>query len=358
MNDNHVTVSISFATIVKTALFILLIGALFYMRDLVIVLLTSVVLASATEPATRFLGKLRIPRPLAVGIIFAFLIGLVLMIIYVFLPPFIEQFSQFVLTIPKFVEQLNTYLKSPGPSYFAELDLFSDFLRQLKNADMVDTIKSALFASGGGIANTAGVFFNGFTQVFVIGVLSFYLAVQERGIENFLRVVTPLKSESYVIDLWNRSQEKIGRWMQGQLILGVIIGILVYLGLCILGLQQYALLLGILAAFCELIPLFGAIISMLPGIFVGFIDGGVTLGLMVLGFYIIVQQIESNIIYPLVVKKLVGVPSLLVILSLLIGGNLLGFWGLILAVPFAAAIMEFVDDVQKNKEIKVRDMLS
>lgn len=352
------TVSISFSTIVKTALVVLLLSAAYYMRDLVIILFTAVVLASAMEPITKTLGKYKIPRPLAVGLIFAFLIGLILVIFYVFLPTFIEQFSQFVLTIPGFIEQINTYLKTPHPTYFSELDLFGDAVSQLRNTDIVAAIKDGLVGAGGGIANTAGAFFNGFTQVLVLGVLTFYLAVQERGIENFLRIITPSKNESYILGLWKRSQEKIGKWMQGQLILGLIIGILVYVGLWFLGLGQYALLLAFLAAFCELIPLFGAIISMLPGIFLGFIQGGVTLGLMVLGFYIIIQQIESNIIYPLVVKKLVGLPSLLVIIALLVGGNLLGFWGLILAVPFAAGFMEFIDDVQKDKESKVREILS
>ena len=137
--------------------------------------------------------------------------------------------------------------------------------------------------------------------------------------------------------------------MQGQLVLAFIIAVLVYLGLTILGIK-YAFFLALLAAVAELIPLFGPVIASLPAIAIGFIDGGTTLGLFVIGFYIIIQQFENHLIYPLVVKKVVGVPPLLVILSLIIGAKLFGFLGIILSVPIAAAIMEFVHDVEEGRK--------
>jgi len=183
----------------------------------------------------------------------------------------------------------------------------------------------------------------------LIIVFSFYFAVQEYGIANFLKIVTPIEHEKYIIDLWKRSQLKIGRWMQGQILLALFIGILVYLGLMILGVK-YALLLAILAAVTELIPLFGPILAAIPAILIGFLDGGTTLGLMVLGLYVIIQQFENHLIYPLVVKKVVGVPPLMVIIALLIGAQLAGFLGIIIAVPVAAALMEFVNDIEKDKK--------
>jgi len=76
---------------------------------------------------------------------------------------------------------------------------------------------------------------------------------------------------------------------------------------------------------------------------------GASLGLMVVGLYVIIQQFENHLIYPLVVRKVVGVPPLLVIIALIIGGKLAGFLGVLLAVPMAAAILEFTDDIQKEK---------
>jgi predicted PurR-regulated permease PerM len=186
-------------------------------------------------------------------------------------------------------------------------------------------------------------------------VFSFYFAVQETGIDDFLRLVTPVEHEQYVVSLWRRSQDKIGKWMQGQLLLGLIVGVLLYLGLVILGVP-YALLLAVLAAIFELIPVFGQILAALPAIAVAFGDGGVTAALLVLGLYLIVQQFESNLIYPLVVKKIVGVPPLLVILALLIGAKLAGFLGILLSVPIAAALQEFINDIQKKKDRELAHM--
>jgi len=82
---------------------------------------------------------------------------------------------------------------------------------------------------------------------------------------------------------------------------------------------------------------------------IGFVDGGVTGALLVTGLYVVVQQFEAHLIYPVVVKKVVGVPPLLVILSLIIGAKLAGFLGIVLSVPIAGAIQEFVTDIDRRK---------
>jgi len=193
----------------------------------------------------------------------------------------------------------------------------------------------------------AGVF-GGFLSLILIIVLSFYFAVQETGIDDFLRVITPVKHQEYVINLWKRSKNKIGKWMQGQLMLSLILTVLVFLGLTLLDVK-YALLLAVIAGILDLIPIFGSILAAIPAIIIAFVNDGLTLALLVTGLYLIVNQFEANLIYPLVVKKVVGVPPLLVILALIIGFQVAGFLGIILSVPVAAALQEFVSDLQKDK---------
>lgn len=357
-SEKAINVNITFATIIKAVVFLLFIYSLFLLKELVIVILASIVIASAIDPFSRALQKIRIPRPFAVGIVFSGLITAVVSIVYLFVPVLIEQFSGFILTIPDFLERLN--FLAQGNNYFTELNVLGDVQAQLENIDIISAIKSALFGLGGGVIHTAGALFNGVTQLVLIIVISFYFAVQEKGIENFIRVIIPLKDEAYAIDLWKRSQAKIGKWMQGQMVLGLIMGILAFLGLWIIGLHEYALFLAILIAIAELIPLFGPILAMIPAIFLGFTVGGPEIGLQITGFYIILQQFENHVLVPLVNKKLVGVPPLMVILSLLIGGSLLGFWGLILAVPIAAAILEFTRDIlaRKDKALTMANILN
>jgi predicted PurR-regulated permease PerM len=123
----------------------------------------------------------------------------------------------------------------------------------------------------------------------------------------------------------------------------------VYLGLTVLGVRN-ALLFAVLAAVLETIPLFGPIISSIPAIAASYSDSGTSAALIVTGLYLIIHQFENHLIYPLVVKKIVGIPPILVILALIIGWKLAGFLGLILSVPVASLIVEFIDDMDKKKK--------
>ena len=125
-----------------------------------------------------------------------------------------------------------------------------------------------------------------------------------------------------------------------------------YLGLTILGIPN-ALLLAVLAGVFELIPVFGQILAAILALVVAYADGGVTAALLVAGLYVVVQQFEANLIYPIVVKKVVGVPPLLVILALIVGARLAGFLGVLLSAPIAAALQEFVADIDRRKSAEM-----
>ena len=137
--------------------------------------------------------------------------------------------------------------------------------------------------------------------------------------------------------------------MQGQLLLAFIVVVLVYLGLTILGVP-YAFFLALLAGVFELIPVFGPILSAIPAAIIAFSDGGLSLGLMTVGLFLIVQQFENHLIYPLVVRKVIGIHPIMVIIALLAGAKLAGFLGIILSVPLAAALKEYIDDVERKKD--------
>jgi len=125
-------------------------------------------------------------------------------------------------------------------------------------------------------------------------------------------------------------------------------GVLVYLGLTILGVK-HALLLAVLAAVFEIIPVFGPALAAVPAVLIGFVDGGFAIGVAVTVLYIIFQQFENHLIYPLVVTRVVGVAPLLVILALIVGGELAGFLGILLSVPAAAVIQELVRDIETGR---------
>lgn len=339
-------ISISTGTVVKAILLILFVWLLFVIKDIILIILVSVVIASAIEPAVRWLAKYRIPRTPAVLMVylaaFVFLIGL----IPSFFVPAFKDLVNVSTTLPQKIGELSFLNDTNGLfSTLSNLSYFSNFS---------DNIQGAFAGVSRGFLETVSFIFGGFFSFIMIVVISFYLAVQNDGIANFLRIVTPARLEVYVIGLWHRAQKKIGLWMQGQLILGLLVGVIVYLGLTILNVE-YALVLAIMAAVFELIPVFGPILSAVPAILIGF-SHSVTTGVLVFSLYLIIQQFENHLLYPLVVKKIVGVPSIVVILALIIGAKLVGFLGIILAVPTSAVLIELLGDFERRKRALHQDV--
>ena len=345
--DKNINITIDSASFFKAVMVLLLFALLYMLKDLALVLLTAVVVASAIEPATKWFGKYKIPRVPAVILIYILVFSSIATIFYLFVPPLFQQVSSFADTLPRYLESMEFLAPLGGVDTVQTGQFVGNFTQSFSLKDTLTSFQNSIAGISGNAFETISIVFGGVFSFFLVVIISFYLAVQERGIEDFLQIITPVKHEKYIADLWHRSQAKIGKWMQGQLLLGLLIGVLVYLGLTILGVP-YALLLALLAAAAELIPLFGPIIAAVPAVILGFMSSP-TLGLMVIGLYVIIQQFENHLIYPLVVRKVVGVPPLLVILALIVGGQLAGLLGMLIAVPVAAAIIEFTDDIQKEK---------
>lgn len=345
MMNGQVNLSITTGTIIRTLL--LLAGAwlLFYLKELVLVVLTAIVLASAVEPAARTLMRRKIPRTVAVLLVYLVFLGSFFGLFYFFVPPVLSETLNLMSTLPSFVDALNQQTDAFG-STVASFSVTNDSAISLPH--IISQVRTTLAAVSADTLGAASAIFGGVLSFILIVVFSFYFAVQETGIDDFLRVITPVKNQRYVIDLWKRAQVKIGLWMQGQILLAVIVGVLVYLGLTIIGIE-YALVLAVIAALFELIPVFGPVLSAVPAVVIAFGTGTAGLAFLVIALYVIIQQFENHLIYPLVVTKVVGVPPLLVILALLVGWQLAGFLGIILSVPFAAAIQEFIHDIQHRR---------
>ncbi|NTV21953.1 MAG: AI-2E family transporter [Candidatus Yonathbacteria bacterium] len=347
MSEKHISISITTGTIVHAMLIGILFWLVYVLRDIALVVLSAVVIASAMEPAIKWFGSFKIPRVAGVLLTYAIVFFILGGVVYLFIPLFIEQLGNVAGLLPKYLDMLSSWTASPEATVYAPKSLVGDLSDTFSVAKSIEAMRMSMTSATGDMFHLAGTVFGGVFGFILVVVLSFYLAVQEHGVEDFLRFVAPAKYEPYIVGLWKRSQAKIGKWMQGQLLLGVLIGVLVYLGLTILGVE-YALVLALIAAVAELIPIFGPIISAVPAIAIGFLDS-MTSGLVITGLYVIIQQFENHLIYPLVVRKVVGVPPIVSILALVIGGNLAGFVGMLLSVPIATVIMELMDDMYERK---------
>lgn len=345
MKDTQdITVHISIESLIKAILVIVLFGVLFILKDLVLVVLTAVIVAASMEPMTRWFIARKIPRvPAVLGLYLG--LGFFLITLFYFLVlPLFNDVSQLISSSTTQNSIVELFAKIEE-SFIGSQPVVKDLQNNLTIEDLLGGFGSSFSKTGGGVISTVSAIFGGLVSFFLILILSFYLSVQENGIRKFLYMVTPYKHREYALDLWKRSERKIGLWFQGQLVLVVVIGVLTYLGLLLLGVK-HALLLAVIAGLFELIPLFGPLIAAIPAVAVALLDGGAVLGVLVGGFYLIIQQFENQLIYPLVVRKVVGVPPIIVILALVAGGVLAGFIGILLSVPLAAILLEFIKDYQ------------
>jgi predicted PurR-regulated permease PerM len=346
MEDRRFNISITSSTVVKTIVILALAWLLWEIRNIVLIVVTAVVIASAIEPAVRSFMRIRIPRILSVIAVYLLLFAVFFILFFFFLPSVLEDFATFITSLPTY---LDAFTRTGAFGSYAHV-LGLPPPSALTGASLMDGIRQALDIGGifDNAFTAASKIFGGVFSFVLIMVFSFYFAVIETGVDDFLRIVTPKSHQTYVQGLWRRSQHKIGLWMQGQLLLAIIMGVLVYLGLMILGVP-HALVLGVIAGVFEIIPVFGPTLAAVPAVTIAFVGGGATLGLLTIALYVIAQQFENHLIYPLVVTRVVGVPPLLVILALIIGAELAGFLGIILSVPAAATLQEFVRDMEEGR---------
>lgn len=338
-------IEISANTILKFILLVLLFAFLFVIRDIVAIFLLAIVIAYALDPAINWLHDKKIPRVFAVLFVYIGSLTFLAFIFYLIVPPLFFEVKNFAADSPEFLKKMTLPLINQnleGASIIPQ-----SLLENIQ--DFFGSISGLLANFSQGFVQTLIRLFGGFFSVILTLVIAFYLSFQEKGVENSIKMVVPKEYEDYVLKIWRGSSQKIGFWMEGQILLGIIVGTLVFLALTILQVK-YALSLALLAAILEIIPIFGPVIAAFPAVVIGFLQAP-TLGLIIIGVFFLIQQIENHLIYPAVMRKTVGVPPLVAIFALLIGGKLAGFIGLILAVPVAVIFIEIANDLAERKRV-------
>ena len=344
MNEPHrnVHIQVETETIFRLIFIALAVIFVYLIRDVIVVLLFSVVIASAVSPIVSWLQERRVPRSLGAFLTYLALFLILTFILYVIINPLAAELSNLSETFPLYFDRLLLQfeqVQSTSPQYEDLLNNIQLYLNRISTTlqSVATNVFAALARIFGGIA----------TAVIVI-VISFYLAAEERGIPIFIRAVTPTNHQSYVLNLWARAQTKIGRWLRGQIILSLAVGLAVFIGLAIFGIR-YKLILALLAAVLEIIPFIGPILAAIPAVILGFLKSPIV-ALWTAVVYLVVQQLENTILVPKIMQRAVGLNPVVIIVSLLIGAKLLGFAGVILAVPIAAVVVEILKDLGNHHD--------
>ncbi len=337
MVNNSQTINIAASTILRAVLILLALVFLYLIRDILMVVFVAIIIAAAINGPVSWLQRHKVPRLL--GVIFIYLLFLLLLALIVSLifPPLAEQIKQLTVYFPGFMEKIGLSVQEWWGHYKLDGNL-QNLLGRISNKLAQAT--SSIFATIIGL-------FGGLLSAIIILVISFYLSVQEKGAKIFLVSLAPSEHRNYLADLIERIENKIGGWLRGQLLLMLIVGLLTYIGLYLLGIK-YALTLALIAAFLEIVPYVGPILAAVPAVILSFFQSPF-LALLVVLLYVVVQQSENYVIVPQVMRRTVGLNPIIIIVAMLIGAKLAGVLGIILAVPVAAAIAEFLKDFQKKE---------
>lgn len=338
------TVNIVTSIILRVILILLFLVFLYLIRDIVIIFIFALIVASAITPVVNALEKIKIPRVIGTLIVYVLFFGIITFLLYLVIPSIAKEIEKLSLNFPDYVEKLTLKFQGLAENFSKYQHLLNQFSSILNN------IRDSLKDSASNLFSTVLNIFGGIFSFFLILIISFYISVQKRGIQRVLTAIIPLQYRDYLLDLWERAQKKLGRWLQGQLFLGLIVGSMVYVGLYFLDVK-YALILAILAGVFEIFPYIGPVLASIPAIIIGLLQSPI-LGLWVIILYVAIQQIENHLITPLVIGKVVGLNPIVVILALLIGGKLGGIPGIILSVPLTAVFAEALKDLIKKRKEK------
>lgn len=341
MEKRHI--EISTGIVFRTVLIILALWFLYLVKDIIALIFVAILIVSAIDPAVDWMQRKRIPRPLGVSIIYLLMFSVVGLTISLIVPPLASQFIELSQKLPQYFHGVGNFITG-FENYFSGDNAASNIQQVFSNFGKEFSAVPARIFTG-----TIGIF-SGFFSIIIILIMAFYMAVKEKGIKNFIVSITPEKHKEYAAHLTERIETKMGRWVQGQLLLMVIIFALDFIGLSLLKVP-YALTLALLAGLLEIVPYVGPIISAIPGIILGFTVSPF-IGLMTALLYFIAQEFESYVIVPQVMKKAVGLNPIAVIIAILIGVKLGGILGALLAVPVATIIGVVVDDLMKEDQKK------
>ncbi|MBI2327305.1 AI-2E family transporter [Candidatus Curtissbacteria bacterium] len=320
-------IEISYKTIVFTVAVLIGLWFLIQIRDIIILIFLSIILLSALLKPVDWLNAKGIPRVLSAILVYIVLIALLSFTIGIIFPPLIDQTSEFVSKLPTIALAINDFL------IFNKIPV-EDISRVLVNQINVIT---------GNVLAISSAIFGSIFLLLTLFVFTFYLLLEWK---NFVRLIaSPFsgKQEKVVSSIITKVENGLGRWLRGQLSLSLIIGILTYIGLRILGIP-YALPLALIAGILEIIPIIGPIISAIPAVLVG-LTISPFLALAAAALFFIIQQLENNLIVPMVMSKVVGIQPPVVIIALLIGSKLAGVGGAFLAVPIIVTVKIVVNEI-------------
>lgn len=332
------TLDVSWKTIARVFLAGIIFYAVFLARNVLIWFFFALIISILLKPAVNFLRALRAPKILAVTLVYLSLCFVIGLVVYLSAPIFIFEINQFAKNIPDYFEKINPALKSLG---IESAKSFTEFAGQLTDA---------LNASAGGIIKAFSIFFGGVSSALFIFTLAFFISFEEKGVENFVALLTPKRYGEYVTSLFEKVEYRVAGWFGARILSCIFVGLASFLVFFLLGVK-FSFILGLVSGLLNFVPYIGPAITLIFSVLFALVSGSPSLALYVLLALFAIQEIENNLLTPVLMKKFMDMPPVLVLMSLLVGGVLFGFLGTIFSVPVFGIVYELSKEfLQKRRE--------
>lgn len=337
MISQNQTLDISWGTILKVSFALFCFYVIYLVRDVLVLSMFAFIVSVLFAPAIDFLHRYRLPRFLAALFVYIAVLGTIFLTISWLFPAIFLEIKQFSQLFPQYFERLAPPLQGLGIEAFESMESFVMALGEFLQKASAD-IFSALSAIFGGIGSA----------IFIIAV-SFFISLEERGVERLLALFSPKEQESEILNIWKICQTKVSGWFGIRILSGIFVAILAFITFKLFNVR-YAFTLSCLTGILEIVPILGPIIAGIVALTFVVLDSWLK-AFFVLIALILIQQVEGSIFTPILARKFIGVSPALVLISLAIGGRLLGVLGAILAIPIMGILFEFWKDfLRKRKE--------
>jgi predicted PurR-regulated permease PerM len=333
-------VALGTAIVALVIIALVLIAAL---RYVFLLLFLGIVVATALAPLVDRLRKFGLSQSAANLIAFGVLLAVVIGIVVALVPFFVGQIVQAISDLPTFYAGFRTTVTQSS----------SRFMRELGDQLPADPFSSLAQDNGAALSDQVLLFIPGVARTLLFGILvlllSYYWLYYRALAIQSVALLIPLNQRAEVVDLWNQSEQKIGAFVRGLIILSLIIGILSAIGYVAIGLP-YGLTIAVVAGLLEAIPYVGPIITLVLASIVG-LTVSQNMALLAVGIAVVIQFLENAVVVPRVMDKAVGVSPVVTLLALAVFSDLFGLLGALLAVPLAAVFQVLLDRLMRTTTI-------
>ena len=327
----------------------ILLALLWEARDALLIVYVSALIAMGLSPLVKLIERpnrlgttRRVPRWLAILAIYAVLVAMVVFVGLLVIPPLVSQGAALWARLPAEFNRFQTFLISHR--------------LMVHRVTLEEAVQNAPSGTGGNAVGTVLVaissLIGGIFGLITILILTFYLLIEAGAMFEYLVRFVPRGRRADLATAARQGVTKVSAWLRAQFILAGVMGTFAAIGLGLMGVP-YFYVIALIAAIGETIPIVGPVIGGVTAVAVA-LTVSPKLALIVGAYFLVLHQLEANVLVPKIMERSVGVSPVAVLVALLIGGSLMGLAGAILAIPTAALLSVIIEEIAADREARIQ----